>query len=325
MRDQYNETEIAVLIAKVVCGEATQQEQQELERLAIENVEIRNQWDDTQKLWEVDPKFDSTPEVFDSNKAWEKVSKELFATEETKVRSINSKVWLAIAASLVVGILALTTLIKPYFSSDKAISSTGRIVADTLPDNSEFVLGANSSLHYKESDFENQRALILEEGKVYLHVRKANGAKFTVQTDNALVTVVGTRFTVQKEIDGTKVLVEEGKVKVKALNNANDSLFLTKGMCAIVRKNTVELLASNPNEMAWATHKLVFENMPLTKVIDELSDTYGKAIVLQGNNLQNQLISARFTNQDLDEVLMVISNLYHIEVTQTKDSIILHR
>lgn len=324
--------DIGILITKVVCGEATEFEIAHLQILANQSETIKAEWEATEKLWKLGLPNQLEQEdftSFNSQEAWQKVSKTIQSesVKPTKVIQLNWR-WAA-AASVVLALLTFAVVRTQVWNTATevatVIKSNPSVKTQSLPDGSDFTLSNDAELSYLKGTFSNERAISLKQGKVYLHVQKAAGAKFTVATSDALVTVLGTKFSVEKATDTTKILVEEGRVRVQNPNQLSDSLILTAGMGAFVSKGKLQLIVPLPNEMAWANKKLVFESMPLHKVIANLSSAYNKPILLKGNQLRNEKITAQFTNQELDEVLQVLSKLYNLDIKETNDTIILFR
>lgn len=327
-----SEQNIGILISKVVCGEATEIEITQLRSLANHSEAIKAEWDATQKLWNLDFPTELNAQhsaQFNSEKAWQKVAPILQATEKkpTKVIQLNWR-WAA-AASVVLALFTFTIVRTRVWNASSEVATIVKpnptAKTQTLPDGSDFTLSKDAELSYLKGNYSQERAISLKKGKVYLHVQKAAGAKFTVQTAEVLVTVLGTKFSVEQLNGNTKVLVEEGRVKVQNPLLESDSLILTAGMGAYVSKGKLQLLVQEPNEMAWANKKLVFESMPLHKVIANLSSAYNKPILLKASQLRNEKITAQFTNQELDEVLQVLSKLYNLDIKETNDTIILFR
>jgi transmembrane sensor len=324
--------DIGILITKVVCGEATEIEIAHLQSLANHSETVRAEWEATQKLWNLGFPTELNAQQsahFNAEKAWQKVSQTIQSesVKPTKVIQLNWR-WAA-AASVVLALLTFALVRTRVWNTASEVATVIKpnplSKTQSLPDGSNFTLSKEAELSYIKDTYGQERAVSLKKGKVYLHVQKAAGAKFTVQTTEALVTVLGTKFSVEQLQGNTKVLVEEGRVKVQNPSIESDSLILTAGMGAYVSKGKLQLLVPEPNEMAWANKKLVFESMPLHKVIANLSSAYNKPILLKGTQLRNEKITAQFTNQELDEVLQVLSKLYNLDVKETNDTIILFR
>lgn len=104
----------------------------------------------------------------------------------------------------------------------------------------------------KSSKFSGIR-LDLEEGDIYLKVRKdKNDPPFSVYTEFAVITVVGTEFSVKTSPGKTlEVNVNEGIVKVKPLLNNKKPLFLREGDAVsidafrIIKQKSNDAIAKN--------------------------------------------------------------------------------
>ena len=170
-----------------------------------------------------------------------------------------------------------------------------------LPDNSEVILNANSSLSYVENQWEKQREVQLN-GEAFFKVAK--GARFDVNTTDGVISVLGTQFNVKVRENYFEVVCYEGLVAVKSgqnyielppnhvfriVNNnaSNDSIF-------------IELTPS------WLAHESSFISIPFQQVIKEFERQYNVAITTNNVDL-NQLFTGRFTHKDISLALKSIT------------------
>ena len=140
--------------------------------------------------------------------------------KKSKVISLKRSVVFKIAASFAV-LVAISYFIfntnqitlKTDFAENKSF---------TLPDASNVILNAVSTITYKKS-FVNDRALELD-GEAYFSVKK--GSSFTVHTSQGSVQVLGTKFNVKNREKAFNVFCYEGRVEVKSDSN---KIILTTG------------------------------------------------------------------------------------------------
>lgn len=98
---------------------------------------------------------------------------------------------------------------------------------------------------------DNKRQVSLETGRIWLHVAKERDS-FRVITPSSVITVFGTKFSVEVLDDITKVIVESGKVLVE-----NDVAFTNVGpgesvQLALGQKPLEKVPANTGELMAWA-------------------------------------------------------------------------
>ncbi|MBI1227164.1 MAG: DUF4974 domain-containing protein [Bacteroidetes bacterium] len=87
----------------------------------------------------------------------------------------------------------------------------GETTEGVLPDQSTFILNAESSLTYNKWSWKKERSLQLK-GEAFFSVKP--GATFTVNTPNGSVQVLGTKFNVWSRAGSLDVKCSQGKVAV---------------------------------------------------------------------------------------------------------------
>jgi len=169
-----------------------------------------------------------------------------------------------------------------------------------LPDSSEVLLNASSSLSFSEDDWNKSRDVDLV-GEAYFKVAK--GSKFTVRTTTGNVSVLGTQFNVKERDNYFEVTCYEGLVEVtykgqSKLLPAGTSLRIINGQFSA--DSNIEILPS------WVVNKSNFKSVPLSLVLDEIERQYGVTIVSDERN-SSLIFTGSFTHDDLDTALKAIS------------------
>ncbi len=169
-----------------------------------------------------------------------------------------------------------------------------------LPDDSQVVLNANSSIKYNKKSWNKNRELSLD-GEAYFKVTK--GQKFSINTKQGVVTVHGTQFNVFSRNHQFYVNCYEGLVSV----TLNDSIImLPAGEFLKVENGSV--LAHNissDNAPSWINNESSFENATLQSVIKELEIQYPIKVTTKNIDL-NQRFSGSFSHKDLNLALTLI-------------------
>jgi ferric-dicitrate binding protein FerR (iron transport regulator) len=194
----------------------------------------------------------------------------------------------AFAAALV---LAVVGLVAWWGRPVTAAAAPGERLAVALPDGSMAELNGGTTLTYRRRfdrlplvDAE-ERAVALS-GEAFFAVEP--GARpFVVETFNAEVTVLGTRFNVRARRghgdDATRVMVAEGRVRVAS---GGEAVVLTAGEASAV---TPEAPAPRAPERvpweavdAWRAGGFAVRDLPLAAVLAEVSRRWGVRVTLRG-------------------------------------------
>lgn len=236
---------------------------------------------------------------FEMDKAWASLELQKKA-EQPKVFTLAPfKAFLRIAAVVTIllagSFIYLTTLnetVSTAYAESKAI---------TLPDNSEIILNAESKVTYSEKNWETNRNIDLS-GEAFFKVAK--GQKFTVATEQGVVTVLGTQFNVEARDNYLEVSCFEGLVSV-AFDGEETKLPAGNSFLAINGELSVQKVMVNGSP-SWLTNESSFKSVPLKYVLDELQRQYNLRVKTEGIDV-NQLYTGSFSNENLGLALKSIS------------------
>ena len=246
---------------------------------------------------------------FEAEEVWNKLQEvKNEATDEQPVIEMDStpvhwmepfRPFLKIAAIIVV-MLGISYV---YLNS-QATSFTSEVAQQlnlNLPDQSEVVLNAKSTLSYEQGEWEENRRLELE-GEAYFKVAK--GSKFTVETSLGAIAVLGTEFNVRQRKGLLEVSCFEGKVQVQ---QGLKKLVLMPGEAVqILDGNWEEQKVTEGAVPSWMSKESSFNSVPLKIVLNELQRQFDVDVDQDGVDL-NTLFSGSFSNTDLNLALESIS------------------
>ena len=232
-----------------------------------------------------------------------------FQKTETKVRSINFKVWFSAAAAILLLINASYFLFIDTDTSFETHVTENKNIR--LPDNSEVILNANSKITYNTNTWKELRSLNLE-GEAYFKVQKGN--TFSVRTPSGIIQVLGTQFNVKERTNYFEVRCYEGLVSVTFKNK---TVKLPPGKNFRVLNGTIEnSVNSNAPKPSWTDRESSFNRVPLEQVLAELERQYDVRIKTEGIDTQ-KLFSGSFTNTDqkiaLESISIPLKLSYKIE------------
>lgn len=229
--------------------------------------------------------------------------------KESKVIPLNYKAFFKVAAAIAV------VLTSSYFLFFNSTTTFETAIAQTesfqLPDESEVTLNASSKITFDKNNWKKDRSLTLE-GEAYFQVEK--GQKFSVNTQNGIVQVLGTHFNVKQRDNYYEVKCYEGLVSVTYENKV---VKLPPGKTFRVVNNTIEavedFVVQGPS---WLQKESTFDRIPLAQVIAELERQYNIKIVTEDIDT-TKLFTGTFSNDNqqvaLEAVTIPLQLSYRIE------------
>jgi transmembrane sensor len=306
-----------ITLAKVLAGEASDEERAELDAWLASGPEARAEWEDMQQLWMgADEVLDTAPR-FNAEAAWEKVSVQTASAPRTPIeiplpaastKRIALPSWtryaMAAAAVLLIGLFIL----KPFSGGSDELQT---IVAEydntpvMLADGSKVSLRAGSRLSHPEKFSGSTRGVTLE-GEGFFEVTRDEQHAFIVNAGAADVTVLGTSFSVQSEKTQTVVIVSTGKVKVADKGSAQ--VVLTPGQRGTVGSGRAKKeLVRSSNHLFWKTGVLEYNATPLADVVSEMNRLLAPNTIILDPSLtaaqRAQTINIRFDGQSVQDML----------------------
>ncbi|MDA0194685.1 MAG: FecR domain-containing protein [Bacteroidetes bacterium] len=315
------------LIFKYLAGQSSEEEKHLITNWRASSQSNEIEFQRIQDIWNAAEVPSFNPDV---DKAWDCIRK---ATHPDPILSVSHKnvyaglsvnQWVSgIAASfLIIAVVWLTTNRNNNWT---ALTSTNeRQTEVSLPDGSIVWLRNGARLKYHFSS--DERELVLN-GEAFFKVEQNPEQPFTVGLGNAEIQVIGTSFFA-KSVDNqySQVSVSSGVVSFTDLSDEDKTTVLNTNEEAILEVESGNMIVgkvSNPNVLTWQTGLLIFNKTPLSAVITELSKYYTTPIQLEGDNLGNCLITSKFDNQSLEEVLSIICKLLSAELVTTESGFML--
>lgn len=239
--------------------------------------------------------------IVDAEKALAEFKKKSFTKENPKVIALNYKAFLKIAAVL---IIMLASSYMLFFNNDKTFSTA---IAQTetlnLPDDSEVILNAKSSLSFNKKGWKQNRTINLS-GEAFFKVTK--GEKFTVKTGVGSIQVLGTQFNVKDRTNFFEVMCYEGSVEV--IYNQMKTILTQGKTFRIVNGEQINVKDFDTKNPTWIQQESTFDKVPLWRVIEELEVQYGVTITISALNLDtSELFSGSFTHTDKNTALQSVT------------------
>ncbi|MCE3227368.1 MAG: hypothetical protein K0S32_1919 [Bacteroidetes bacterium] len=315
------------LIAKLLSGEITPEENAALENWKAESEDNLRYFEQNKKLF-MEIESMKTEQEVNVDKAWNKLEERLNEKEEAKVISIRPRFTIYHAAAALAIIAVLAILITFFMGGEQttglALVSSKNSVTSRLPDGSSVILNKNSELTYESGS--NKREVKLK-GEAYFDVVHNEDQPFVVTVNDITIKDIGTSFNV-KAIEGTstiEVMVESGEVHF--YSKEDEGLKLVKGEKAVYstidRKFSKAFISPGDNTTSYHSKVFRFKETPLHLVIQQLNDVYEMNIQLEDPALGNCMLSVTFNNEKPEAILSIIAETLNLEVVRSGKSITL--
>jgi ferric-dicitrate binding protein FerR (iron transport regulator) len=265
-----------------------------------------------------------------------------FPEDEKKQDNDNSTGWLffkVAAAISVLAVIGIGILYKDRKAADApanlqatiatVVNKTQSILRQDLSDGTTVWLKPSSSIEYP-TIFSKASRVIQLKGEAFFDVAREESRPFIVTTGNVTTKVLGTSFNIKAYHDAStiEVSVMTGKVAVQMKptdTRDSSSVLLTPNERVTYVKSENRLLKEAPVQLPelsmWQVTTIVYENVPVDRVLRMLEEKYNVTIHVKNENLKNCLLRADFTNQNLADILEMVSR--SIEATyELKDNTI---
>lgn len=270
-----------------------------------EDIKIKPAWRKTKnEIW-----AETFADLIETNVSSEEAK---FSTDEAQVVPPNKSrihhlsFWKYAIAALVA--LMITGTMTMYFYSVTETAVKGVRQTVLLPDGSTVHLNADSKLTYKPYLWRFSRKVILD-GEAFFEVE--NGKRFTVQSNQNRVNVLGTSFNIFSRPEKYSVFCLTGKIEV----TAGEKVTLLKPNMQLTyreRKLKIEENIDAGQVIGWTEDKFTFTGVPLIDVIDEMERQYD--IRIKADTHLDYFYTGHFSKtNNPNEVLEIIGKPFGIK------------
>jgi ferric-dicitrate binding protein FerR (iron transport regulator) len=229
-------------------------------------------------------------------------------------------------AAVFLGVLAIATASWLFLHQEKALivsytapyGETRKIV---LPDSSMVRLNANSTLRY--SAVRNGKREIWLDGEGFFSVvHDNNNTPFLVHTSDVDVQVIGTEFNVNTRRVMTRVVLNNGAVKLKLNGEGQEDISMKPGEMVSYSTKTNQLSRRDVNPAdynAWLDNMLIFNETPIAEVAVVLQENLGVNLNIEDQELQKELFTGSIPMSDVEIFFKTLSRSLHV-VIEKKDN-----
>ena len=174
----------------------------------------------------------------------------------------------AVAVLVLTGALALGE--RPAYLLADLRSPTGQWHTHTLADGSRITLGSDSAVNVRFHA--DERHVELVRGDILVDVAKDARRPFIVDSEQAAIRALGTRFTVRRDDGATILSMLESKVLAQVPQHP--AVVVQAGQRTRITEDgmgPITAIDAASVQEAWRTRQLVVDDQPLTDVLDELA------------------------------------------------------
>lgn len=184
----------------------------------------------------------------------------------------------------------------------------------TLPDRSAIVLAPSSALDFRRQD--GKRIAHLD-GEAQFSVAHDTAHPFLIEVGDALVRVVGTRFTLSYRKPCTQLSVLSGTVTIRSPSMAPRQLNAGEAIVNIDEGQSYHACldkAAGAPALRWS-----YVDVPLSTVINDVSRFYPKKIIIKSPDLANEHVTTTFKIDEVGNVIDSIPNIADAHIEKGED------
>jgi transmembrane sensor len=232
----------------------------------------------------------------------------------------------AVIAGVTISALVLYYVRKPSYT----FISTPYAAIKTvwLPDSSEVVLNANSSIRFNTNRTHNKREVWVT-GEAFFKVRHIEIAgkaqPFAVYAGNAVIEVLGTEFNVKNLDNTTGVLLRQGKVRFSIPASHSATVMQPNDYCQYdaARGKIITRVANPALFTSWMEHKYRFQKAEVKEVCETLKEYFGYDFIIRKDELDTQTVSGTLELQNEQVMWRTLSELLNAKVTKEGNQVVI--
>ncbi len=250
---------------------------------------------------------------YDSESAWSKV--------EPQLESPSGSYW---RYALIAGLLLLAVIAYVAFDNYnenrlKDYRTDDKIEHIVLRDDSKVWINEQSSLR-EVTDFQGEERKVALAGEAYFDVEHKEAIPFIIDLGgDRHIKVIGTSFNVINVEEDFDLAVYSGMVELHVLDRVIE---VPKGQrVKLVNGSYVKLKNKSQNLISWKTRNLVFDNTPLSKVLQDISRHYDVTFdKKEGVKMAQCRLRSKFSDERIEDVLAELKTVFDMQYVYTPDN-----
>ena len=322
-----NKDYFELLIMRVLAGEASTKDQDELTNRIERSEEDRRLFAQYKMLWQINP-ADAEKAILNKTIAWQKINEKIHQIEDSEKKGTHNPLF-GINLNYVYAVSGIAALLLLFIGVYMLISQPQTVpmlshhnngeVPDgplVLPDGSVVYFNGTAALHFPE-EFSHAERRVKLEGSAWFEVTTHPKKPFIVEIEQAHVMVLGTSFDITlKDPQTTRISVVSGKIEFFA--DSGESIILSKNERVTFDKETPQLNTEsfdNLNFLAWKTGRLEYTETLLREVFHDLEQTYPVSISFN-EEIASYKLTARFIDEKPEDIFATLKMLFGFTIEE---------
>jgi len=323
MKESNNNQQYTETLAKYLSGEMSGDELRDFENEIAVSDENKARIDKMKKQWSAMKGY-KEPQLPDTRNAWNKLharlgDEKLIPTQlpETKRRLVPVFLKAAAVIMILLGVGAVIYLqLNRKHSVDLVRLDTGNeanTLIKTLNDGSVIYIAQNSLFSFPK-EFENKSRNVELKGEAFFDIASNPEKPFIIETDEALIEVLGTAFNVKTQNGHAfELIVDRGKVKVTLKNDPSHSELVVAGeKINSVKNSLVKTKNAAAQANVWYKQRMHFKDESLLNIISVLNRNFKTTFAVAEKETGNRKLTVTFNNETAEtmtELICVTLNL----------------
>lgn len=202
-------------------------------------------------------------------------------------------------------------------------TAVAQISQRKLEDGSVVTANANSELDI--IFYRHQRVVHIKRGEAIFDVTKDSERPFIVQTAQAKVTVLGTRFAVNQLTNRVRVSVDHGQVQVARADGAQASLLLRNGdVVEIVANSAPKHVNRNAADgFGFAQGYIIFDQTDMQEVAETLTRYSQQPVKAEFSGQASPKVNAVLKTNEIDDFIRGLPQSLPVTLQQTSDQLVI--
>lgn len=230
--------------------------------------------------------------VIDTEAALKRVTNQLKNSRPQVKKPIFWRYAAAASVAVLMGFLVF------QFSTKTYETGLGEKQLVTLPDGSTIHLNVNSSVTHKRFGWLGNKEVDVQ-GEVYFEIVKGEG--FKVNTSKGQVKVLGTEFNI-RDRKSFEIQCFGGRIQFTGFTTDSKPKILEKDDLLRWEESELRITKFNGNQSNWRDGVSIFDNQPLTEVLEALEQYYNVSIDSKGIML-DRYFTGQFVHDNLETAL----------------------
>jgi ferric-dicitrate binding protein FerR (iron transport regulator) len=334
MRIDRNSRQYAEILAKYLSGEMSGAESYTFESENFISEEDKIDIGKMKKQWTAMEGYQYN-KIPHAREAWDKLherlqDEKLIPEQRVVAKTIfmHKLVGIAAIALILMGIgVAVYVSVTRQPAVEMVQVNTGNeanTLIKTLADGSVIYIAQNSLFSFPEK-FESGSRNVELKGEAFFDVAPNPGKPFIIETNEALIQVLGTAFNVKtKNGEGFELVVDRGKVKVTLKKDPSHSEMVMAGekvsttVNSLVKSKQVAS-ASTP----WYKQRMHFKDEKLQNIINVLNRNFNTTFVLADNETGKHKLTVTFHNETVETMTELICLTLNLKSQTINGSVVL--